>query len=172
MADQTYSAHFDHPQPRDRAAHVGDAETRQRLQGLAHVLDNAVRLPGGYRIGIDGAIGLIPGLGDLAGAALSSYIVAEAHRLGTPRVVVLRMILNVLIESAVGAIPVIGDLFDFLWKANHRNVTLLEQHLDQPNRVQRQSGWVLVGVTAAVVAVAVLSVIAIVWAIGLLVSLF
>jgi len=171
MNDQTDRPHPDARLGATSPARNNDAEARRRLQRLAHVLDNAVRLPGGYRVGVDGAIGLIPGIGDLAGAALSSYIVAEAHRLGAPLIVVLRMLLNVLVETAVGAIPVIGDLFDFVWKANHRNVCLLEQHLDQPHRTQRESGLVLFGVTAAVVAVAVLTVIAIVWAIGFLLSL-
>lgn len=98
-------------------------------------------------------------------------IVAEAHRLSTPFVVVLRMVLNVLIESGVGAILLIGDLFDFLWKANHRNVILLERHLDEPREIRRQSGWVLAGVAAAVIAAAALTLLTIVWAIGLLLSL-
>jgi hypothetical protein len=139
-----------------------EAETRRRLKQLAHMLDTAIPLPGGFRIGFDGIIGLVPGIGDLTGAALSSYIIMEAHRLGTPRIVLLRMLLNVMVETIIGAIPVAGDLFDFIWKANRRNVVLLERHLDQPHRVRRQSTWIiavilgsLVLLTVAVVALLV-----------------
>src|SRR6056297_126310 len=100
-----------------------------RLRRLAHVLDSSVPLPGGYRIGIDGIIGLIPGIGDAAGALLSSYILLESHRLGVSTRVLMRMAFNVLVEAVVGLIPVAGDLFDFAWKANHRNVALLEEQL-------------------------------------------
>jgi hypothetical protein len=140
-----------------------DEETRKRLRRLAHLLDNAIPLPGGYRVGFDGAIGLIPGIGDLAGAALSSYVIAEAHRIGVPSVVLLRMLLNVLVETAVGAIPVAGDLFDFVWKANLRNVVLLEEHLGQPREVRRQSRWILAGVILGVVSVSAGALLLFVW---------
>jgi len=126
--------------------------TRERLQKLAHFSDSAIPLPGGHRIGFDGVIGLIPGVGDLAGAALSSYIIAEAHRLGAPAIILMRMGLNMLLESIVGVIPIVGDLFDFAWKANRRNVLLLEQHLERPHQVRRQSRWVVAGVAALLVA--------------------
>lgn len=125
------------------AASAQEAETRRRLKQLAHVLDSAIALPGGYRVGFDGIIGLVPGIGDLTGAALSSYIIMEAHRLGAPIVVLLRMLFNMLLESFIGAVPLLGDLFDFIWKANRRNVALLERHLDQPHRVRRQSTWII-----------------------------
>jgi hypothetical protein len=150
--------------------HPDREATRRRLRRLAHVLDTAVPLPGGYRVGVDGLIGLVPGIGDLTGTALSSYIVAEAHRLGVPTVVVMRMVLNVLIESAVGIVPVAGDLFDFVWKANRRNVQLLEEHMERPDAVKRQSGLVVAGLTAGIIAAAVLLVVLIVWLIGLVLS--
>ena len=123
------------------------AGTHNRLRKLAHFLDTAIPLPGGYRIGADGLIGLVPVVGDFAGAAMSSYIVAEAHRLGAPPVLLARMVMNILVESAVGIVPVLGDLFDFAWKANRRNVQLLEQHLAEPRRIRRQSRWVVGAVT-------------------------
>lgn len=113
-----------------------DADVRP-LRNLSHVLDELIPLPGGYRIGLDGLIGLIPGVGDAVGAALSSYIIAQAARLGVPTSVLLRMIGNVALETVVGAIPFLGDLFDFGWKANRRNVALLERHFGQSTRGER-----------------------------------
>lgn len=103
----------------------------QALRRLAHLLDAAIPLPGGLRVGVDGLVGLIPGVGDLAGAVLSAYIIAQARRLGAPPAVLLRMAANVALETFIGTVPVIGDLFDFAWKANRRNVALLERHLGQ-----------------------------------------
>jgi len=151
---------------------VEEAAARQRLRRLAHTLDTAVALPGGYRVGWDGAIGLIPGIGDLVGTALSSYIILEARRLGAPLVVLMRMTINVLVETAVGVIPVIGDLFDFVWKANRRNVQLLEDHLDNPRDVRRHS-TLFVGGLIAVMVVAIVALVALaLWLLGLLISLF
>ncbi len=93
--------------------------TKNRLGHLAWFLDNSIPLPFlGYRIGADGIIGLIPGLGDTVGSLLSSYIVLEAARLGTPKSVLLRMVINIVIESIIGLVPFVGDLFDLAWKAN------------------------------------------------------
>ena len=109
---------------------------RAGLKRLAWLLDSAIPLPGGYRIGLDGLIGLVPGLGDVVAALLSSYIVVEAARLRVPASVLMRMGLNVALELIVGAVPVAGDLFDFAFKANERNVRLLEASLDPPEQVQ------------------------------------
>lgn len=149
---------------------VEEAAARRRLRRLAHTLDSAIPLPGGYRVGLDGAIGLIPGIGDLAGTALSSYIILEARRLGAPLIILLRMTVNVLLETAVGIIPVVGDLFDFVWKANRRNVQLLEDHLDNPREVRRHSTLV-VGGLIALMAFAVVALVALaLWLLGSLLS--
>lgn len=116
-----------------------DADTRKRLQRLAWFLDSSIRLPGGFRIGVDGLLGLIPGLGDIVGACLSSYIVLKAVSLNVPRVVLVRMMVNVALEVLVGVIPIIGDLFDFMFKANERNVRLINAHLEEPSRTSTQS---------------------------------
>ncbi|GAA3537692.1 DUF4112 domain-containing protein [Zobellella aerophila] len=107
------------------------AKTRARLDRLAWLLDSAIRLPGGFRIGLDGIIGLVPGVGDLVAAGLSSYIIAEAARMKLPGTLLARMGLNVLLELLVGSIPVIGDIFDFAFKANKRNVRLIEAYLEK-----------------------------------------
>lgn len=98
------------------------------MRFLSRLLDNSITLPGGYRIGIDPLIGLVPGVGDFVAAGLSLWLVWDAMRLGIRKRVVLRMFLNVLIETMVGAIPLLGDLFDAVWKANARNMRLVELH--------------------------------------------
>jgi hypothetical protein len=96
-------------------------------------LDNSIYIPLiNYRIGLDAVIGLIPGLGDVAGLILSSFIVVQALRLRAPRTVLLRMILNMVMEALIGLIPIFGDLFDATFKANARNVRLLRQAMEQP----------------------------------------
>jgi hypothetical protein len=101
-----------------------------RLRRTAQLLDAAVRIPfTPWRIGIDGLIGLVPGIGDLVGALLSASIVFEAMRLGAPAAVLSRMLLNVGIDAIIGEIPVLGDIFDIGFKANLRNVALVERHL-------------------------------------------
>lgn len=119
-------------------------ESGNRLRALAHLLDDSIPLPGtGFRFGLDAVIGLIPGFGDAAGAAMSAYILLEAGRLGVPRATLLRMAGNVAIEAVVGAIPFLGDLFDAGWKANLRNLRLVEAHLGDPRATTRASrGWV------------------------------
>lgn len=97
-------------------------------------MDSSVRLPGGFRIGVDGLIGMIPVVGDLAAAGVSFYIIAEAARMQLPARVLLRMALNVGLDLLIGAVPVIGDLFDFAFKANLRNARLMDAHLDADAR--------------------------------------
>ncbi len=111
----------------------------RKLRGLAYLLDNSIPLPGGFRVGLDAIIGLVPGIGDTAGAVLSAYILTQAARLGAPRPVLLRMAANVGIETVVGAIPFLGDLFDAGWKANARNVALLDAFLERPAAAERAS---------------------------------
>ena len=103
-----------------------------RARTLTNLLDNAVRVPGtSMRFGLDPVLGLVPGLGDVAGAALSGYVVLLASQLGAPTTVIVRMLGNVVIDTVGGTFPVIGDLFDAGWKSNSRNLALLERHLGQ-----------------------------------------
>ena len=119
------------------AGHTGTA--LQRARWLAWLLDNSIPIPGTrFRIGLDALIGLVPGLGDAAGAVFSSYLLLEAGKLGVSRSTLLRMAANVLIESVVGMIPLIGDLFDAGWKANQRNIELLERAMAAPGLASRK----------------------------------
>lgn len=104
-----------------------DRDIRE-IERLAWLLDEAIRLPGGYRIGVDGLLGLIPGVGDALGMGASAYIILVARRRGLPRRTLARMTWNVLLEGIVGTVPLVGDLFDFAWKANTRNLDLLRRH--------------------------------------------
>jgi hypothetical protein len=134
---------------------------------LSDLLDNALRIPGTeIRVGLDPMIGLIPGFGDLAGGIASAYIMLEAARAGASSSLLLRMLGNVAMDSLLGAIPVAGDLFDFAWKSNARNVRLLERHVAAPLETRRASTTLVVVSIAAALLVVVGSVVGIVWLIG------
>ena len=112
---------------------VRQANALARLRQISHLLDNAVPIPGiGYRVGLDPLIGLLPGGGDLLAGAISLYIVLEAARFGVPAATLGRMGFNILLEVIAGSIPMMGDLFDVVWKANVKNVALLERHIQAP----------------------------------------
>ena len=100
--------------------------SRKRLEKLAWYMDSSIKIPGfNARLGLDGLLGLIPGAGDTIGALISSIVISEAVRMGVPKSVLLKMAFNIALDVVVGAVPVLGDLFDFVWKANQRNVVLL-----------------------------------------------
>ncbi len=126
------------------------ADRLKRLDSLAYLLDNSIPIPGtGARVGLDALIGLVPGIGDVAGTAMSGYIVMQAARMGAPASVIARMVMNVGIETVVGSVPFLGDLFDAGWKANARNIKLLRGSVVTPGVVRRSSRLV-VGLTALV----------------------
>lgn len=120
------------------------------LRTISWIFDDLIRIPGtNRRFGIDAVIGLIPGGGDLIGGVVSIYALAVAARFGAPTPVVLRMALNILVDALLGAIPLLGDLFDAGWKANRKNVDLLEHYLAAPAQARRSSAVVL-GLIASV----------------------
>ena len=126
---------------------------RERLAFLAWLLDSSIPVPGTrLTIGLDAIVGLLPFIGDLIGVLASSYIIAEANRLGVSRTVLTRMALNVAIEGIVGIVPFFGDLFDAGWKANQKNVRLLTAWAERPHRVERSSHAVIVLLVLALAA--------------------
>jgi hypothetical protein len=140
-----------------RVQSVENDQTRERLNWLAWLLDSSIPIPGTrFTIGVDALIGLLPVLGDFVGVLLSSYILKEAARLGAPKVVLARMASNVLVEGIVGIIPFAGDVFDAAWKANQRNVRLLNAWLDHPKKTARSSSVFAVVLISAVVGLLVL----------------
>ena len=125
-----------------------------RLRRFARVWDAAIRIPGTpFAIGLDPLLGLVPGAGDALGAGVALWIVLQAARLGAPATTLLRMLANVAIDALIGAVPVAGDVFDFAWKANLRNVDLLERHVADPTGARRASTvWLTaIGVTLGLV---------------------
>jgi hypothetical protein len=125
-----------------------------RVRTIAKLLDEAVTIPGTrVGLGLDALIGLVPGVGDTAGLLLSAGIVVQAARLGVPTAVLARMVLNVAVDGVVGAVPVAGDLFDVGWKANVRNVRLMQDALDAPDATGRSSALVVGGVALALLLV-------------------
>src|SRR5271167_130510 len=116
-----------------RYAGTHDAGSRRkaldRLDLLATAFDTAFIVPGtNVRFGVESLLRLIPGIGDAAASVLSCYLLYEAHRLGVPRLLFARMLINVLLEGTVGAVPLAGDAFDVLFRANRRNIALLRKH--------------------------------------------
>lgn len=121
----------------------------------ARLLDEAIEIPGtSWRIGIDPLVGLVPGIGDAIGAILSLWVVLMGVRLGAPGPVIARMALNVAVDAVVGSVPIAGDLADFAFKANVRNVRLLETWLARPAETRRASGALVAGVLLGIAALA------------------
>lgn len=138
---------------------VRNAEQESRLRSvraLARLLDEAVRIPGtGIRVGLDAVLGLVPGIGDALGAGLSGWVIVVAARLGAPPSIIARMAGNAALDALAGSVPLLGDLFDIGWRANARNVALLERWLQQPTRARRSSIAVVVVALLALAAIVV-----------------
>jgi hypothetical protein len=130
----------------------GEYVERSNVTKMAKWLDSAIPLPGGFRIGLDGIIGLIPGVGDAVTAVFSLLILQEAYRRRVPKMILVRMSINILIDTMVGAIPILGDIFDFFWKANTKNAQLLDDYQYTPQRTYRKATFtsVLILVVAIV----------------------
>jgi hypothetical protein len=120
-----------------------------RYRDLARLYDDAFRVPIlGIRIGIDALIGLIPGVGDMAGGILGGYGLVVGHRLGAPFPVMLRMLLNIAVDVLVGSVPLLGDIFDAVWKSNTKNRRLLERWVEEPHATRRGSALLLATIGA------------------------
>lgn len=124
--------------PETLPASVDEAAVR-RMRTVAYVLDESVPVPGtDRRVGLDPLLGAVPVVGDAVSGAISLYVVLEAARLGVSYGTLLRMIANVAVDVAGGALPVVGDLFDAVWKSNRRNLRLVLADLteDEPAAVE------------------------------------
>ena len=125
-----------------------------RLRRLSHLLDNAIPVPGtSYRIGLDPILGLLPGGGDTVTGAMGAYIIIEAARMGLPRKVIWEMVGNIIFDSVVGIVPVLGDLFDVTWKANVRNIQLLEKHLQLTPKNRKGDRAFIIGLTLLLIVI-------------------
>ena len=143
-----------------------------RARALARLMDDAVRIPGTkIGFGLDALIGLVPGIGDFVGTAMSGYIIYVAARGGVPPTVLARMLANVATDTVFGAVPVIGDLFDVAWKSNRRNFDLLDRYVADPATTRRSSRLTLVliflGVAVLIAASVGIGILLINWLLGL-----
>jgi len=136
--------------PRQQRAHVG----LERLRAVTRLMDQAFGIPGTkWRFGLDALMGLVPGLGDVAGGVIAVYALRVARQLGAPGVIQLHMLTNIALDALIGTIPVLGDLFDFVYKAQTRNLALLDDWLQTPHRQVKRSRRGLVLIPLAIVLV-------------------
>lgn len=129
----------------------------ERIRYLSILLDTRFKGPMGIRYGLDALIGLIPGFGDFMTTALSLYIISEAAALGVSTATLIRMAFNVIFENVVDMIPFVGNLFDFYWKANRKNMELLEAHLNNPGKETAKSRAVVALISIVLIAILVAS---------------
>lgn len=155
-----------------RAARTQPLTTAQlaRLEAfrrVARFLDSAVTVPGtSYRVGLDPVLGLVPGLGDLISPLFGLGILWQAYDLGVPKIIQVRMLFNIAIDAIVGAVPLFGDLFDFVWKANLKNLALLERHAEQGYRASAGDWLFVMVLTLLVIAVATIPFLVAGWALA------
>ena len=139
----------------------------ENLDLLSHILDDFLKIPGtSIRFGLDGIVGFIPGVGDLIGGLASCIIIVAAWMRGVPYVTVARMVANVGIEVVVGAIPVLGDMFDIAWRANRRNYALLAGSLTEPRKHTIQSWIFLIGLCVLLAGLVLLPMLLLAWVFG------
>ncbi|HXB62269.1 MAG TPA: DUF4112 domain-containing protein [Acidobacteriaceae bacterium] len=136
----------------------------ENLELLSHILDDCFRIPGtGIRFGIDGIIGLVPGLGDIVTGLASCIIVLAGWFRGVPYITLVRMLANLAIDVVIGAIPFLGDAFDIAWKPNRRNYKLLTRELTEPRRHTWRDWCVLVCMAVAIFAMLLAPLAVVLW---------
>lgn len=125
-----------------------------RLRAITRVFDQAFALPGTrFRFGLDALFGLVPGLGDIAGAVVAAYAIRVARTLRAPPEIQAHMLSNIALDAVIGTIPVLGDLFDFVFKAQTRNLALLERWVSTPHKTATRSRRGLFAVSLAILIV-------------------
>ncbi|MEG5044142.1 DUF4112 domain-containing protein [Microcoleus sp. B4-C1] len=116
----------------------------RRLRRISHLLDNAIPIPGTkYRIGLDPILGLIPGGGDVITSIFAGYVVFKSAQMGVPQETLVKMAANIVFDTVAGTVPVAGDLLDVAWKANVKNIELLDAHLGSPEQ-GKKADWLFV----------------------------
>jgi len=134
------------------------------LRGLQRLLDDVFRVPGtGIRFGWDPVIGLVPWVGDVLTAIFSCAIIVQAHHLRVPRIVQLRMVMNVAIDVLVGVVPLVGDVADVFWKSNAKNFALLERHAAPDTKATRGDWLFVAGAVSAILLIAAAPLIMVYW---------
>jgi hypothetical protein len=132
---------------------------KNQLDQIAWFLDNAFKVPGlNWRFGAEAIVGLIPGAGDIISGAIGLMLLFRAFQFKLPKIVILRMIVNTLLDITIGAIPFLGDAFDFIFKANTRNMTLFRQYAEQPAQSTTRH-WVFIAGVAGFFGIVVLGII-------------
>lgn len=155
------------PQP-SRKPIESQATTVRRLRRFSYLLDSAIPIPGTpYRIGIDPLLDIVPIGGDFIGTALSIYIVIEAAKMGVSRPILVQMVSNILLDTVIGTVPVLGTVADAVWKANGKNIELLETELNIPQS-EKKADWLFLvlligGLLIAIVILAAISVLILKW---------
>jgi NAD/NADP transhydrogenase beta subunit len=140
----------------------------ENLDLLSRLLDSWFRIPGtSIRFGLDGIIGLVPGIGDILAGLASSIIILAAWARGAAYVTIARMLVNLALDVIIGTVPFVGDAFDVAWKANRRNYALLTRHLEQPRRQQWRDWLFLAGVAVVLVAILAVPILFVTWLIYL-----
>jgi hypothetical protein len=136
----------------------------ENLDLLSRVLDSWFRIPGtSIRFGIDGIIGLVPGVGDILAGLASCIIILAAWARGAPYVTIARMLVNLAMDVIIGTVPLFGDIFDIAWKANRRNYALLTRHLEHPRRHHWGDWFFLAAVALAAAAIFAIPVLLVAW---------
>ena len=149
---------------RPRKGGGGKAFDDEHLDMLSHLLDDFIRIPGTpIRFGLDGIVGFIPGVGDILGGLASSIIIVAAFMRGLPKVTVARMVANVAIETVVGGVPVLGNLFDIGWRANRRNYALLTGSVEAPEQMRKRSWIFFGGIVVVLLALTIAPIVLAVW---------
>lgn len=138
-------------------AHIAKTDEVERVGKLVRVLDDTIRVPGTkFGIGLDAVAGFfLPGVGDAITGVAALTLLMTALRRGVPRIVVMRMFLNIAVDTVGGLLPIVGDVFDLLWRSNTRNLALLERHQGEIEPKARAGDYALVGGAVALVAASI-----------------
>jgi hypothetical protein len=134
-----------------------DQKRYQDIKDLSILMDSRFEGPLGFRFGLDGILGMVPFIGDFLTSGISFYIILQAALLGCAPSTLIRMALNVLFENLLDMIPFFGNVMDFFWKANNRNIALIDQHMLNPSKVTMKSRFILAGLFVSLICLIVLS---------------